>query len=310
MTVAALVVSYNRCDLLRQCLSALVRQTYPLDEILVLDNGSTDGSVEMVQRQFPSVSLAQSPTNIGGAGGFSLGLDILIDRGHEFAWLMDDDATPRHDALAPLMAAMAAAGDAKPGFVASTVLSPEGKKLPSHIPLRIPESENRSIRTPPDTYPAAHATFVGVLINLEVARQTYLPIADFFIWWDDSEYTSRLQTMAGGLASTKSVVVHPDKPEWKDLGPRLRFDVRNRIWILRRRDLASARGRERAAFRFWQGTWEQARNAKRKDRFAWHLARGVAEGLLRRPRLVQPGSVPRLAVLPGKEPRSEPRLGA
>jgi GT2 family glycosyltransferase len=303
MTVAALVVSYNRCELLRQCLSALVRQTYPLDEILVFDNGSTDGSLEMVQRDFPSVSLAQSPTNIGGAGGFSAGLDILLGRGHEFAWLMDDDAVPRHDALAPLLSAMAACGDAKPGFVASTVLSPEGMKLPSHIPLRIPESENRLSRTPADTYPAAHATFVGVLINLEVARQTFLPIADFFIWWDDSEYTSRLQVMAGGLASTTSVVVHPDKPEWKDLGPRLRFDVRNRLWILRHHDLASSRGRERAAFRFWQGTWEQARNAKRKDRFAWHLARGLTEGVLRRPKLTRPGSVPRPAVLPTREPR-------
>jgi rhamnopyranosyl-N-acetylglucosaminyl-diphospho-decaprenol beta-1,3/1,4-galactofuranosyltransferase len=306
MTVAALVVSYNRCELLRQCLSALVSQTQPLDEILVFDNGSTDGSLEMVRRLFPSVSLAQSSANIGGAGGFSAGLDILLGRGHEFAWLMDDDAVPRHDALAPLLAAMAASGSAKPGFVASTVLSPQGTKLPSHIPLPIPESENRLSRTPPDTYPAAHATFVGVLINLEVARQTFLPIADFFIWWDDSEYTSRLQVLAGGLASTTSIVVHPDKPEWKDLGPRLRFDVRNRLWILRHRDLASGRGRERAAFRFWQGTWEQARNARRKDLFTWHLARGLTEGLLRRPRLTRPGSVPRPAVLSA----SQPRLGA
>ncbi|HEY0169103.1 MAG TPA: glycosyltransferase family 2 protein [Jatrophihabitans sp.] len=306
MTVAALVVSYNRRELLRQCLSALLQQTHPLDEILVLDNGSTDGSVEMVRGEFPSVSLAQSPSNIGGAGGFSAGLDILLSRGHDFAWLMDDDAVPRHDALAPLLAAMEAAGDTKPGFVASTVLSPEGKKLPSHVPMPIPEGENRLSRTPPDTYPAAHATFVGVLINLQTARQTFLPIADFFIWWDDSEYTSRLQVMAGGLASTTSIVVHPDKPEWKDLGPRLRYDVRNRLWILRRRDLASSRGRERAAHRFWRGTWEQARNAKRKDRFAWHLARGLTEGMLRRPRLTRPGTAPQLAVLP----RSEPKLGA
>jgi hypothetical protein len=115
--------------------------------------------------------------------------------------------------------------------------------------------------------------------------------------------------MAGGLASTTSVVVHPDKPEWKDLGPRLRYDVRNRLWILLHRNLASSHGRDRAAYRFWRGTWEQARNAKRKDRFAWHLARGLAEGVLRRPRLTWPGTAPQLAAPPKSEPRSEHRLG-
>ncbi|WAP59466.1 glycosyltransferase family 2 protein [Streptomyces sp. S465] len=287
MTVAALVVSHNRCDLLRKCLSALLAQTRPLDEILVVDNDSSDGSADMVRREFPSVTVVRSPTNIGGAGGFSLGVDTLLGHGHSFAWLMDDDAEPREDALEPLLSAMHATGD-KPGFVASTVLAPDGTKIPSHIPLRIPVAENHGLPTPPDTYPAAHSTFVGVLINLETAGSTYLPIADFFIWWDDSEYTSRLQTLAGGLASTTSVVVHPNKPEWKDLGPRLRFDVRNRIWILKHRRLASARGRERAAEAFWTGIWAQAKNARRKDLFVRYLVQGLWEGVFTRPRPVLP----------------------
>jgi GT2 family glycosyltransferase len=290
MTVAALVVSHNRADLLRACLSALLAQTHPVDEILVVDNDSTDGSVAMVHREFPTVSVVRSGRNIGGAGGFSLGVDVLIARGHRFAWLMDDDAEPRPDALAPLMTAMTATADRSPGFVASTVLSPEGRPIASHVPLRIPEADNGGLPTPPDTYPAAHSTFVGVLVNLDVARRTHLPIADFFIWWDDSEYTSRLQLLAGGLASTTSVVVHPDKAMWKDLGPRLRYDVRNRLWILRHRGLASAHGRQRAASGFWSGIRSQARNARRKDRFLWHLGRGLWEGLLVHPRLVSPGA--------------------
>ncbi|MFI6130795.1 glycosyltransferase family 2 protein [Micromonospora sp. NPDC051141] len=290
MTAAALVVSHNRCELLRNCLSALLAQSEPLDEILVVDNNSTDGAVRMVRREFPSVTLLRSRKNLGGAGGFSLGVEELMKRGHRFAWLMDDDAEPRRDALAPLLRAMNADATRKPAFVASTVLSPEGNPIASHVPLRIPAQENRGLPTPADTYPAAHSTFVGVLINLDVARRTFLPIADFFIWWDDSEYTSRLQRLGGGLASTTSVVVHPDKAEWRDLGPRLRFDVRNRIWILKNRTLASDRGRERAAGGFWTGIWSQARHARRKDLFVWHLGRGFWEGLFTNPRTVFPGA--------------------
>ncbi|ONK10470.1 glycosyltransferase family 2 protein [Streptomyces sp. MP131-18] len=291
MTVAALVVSHNRCDLLRKCLSALLAQTRSLDEILVVDNNSSDGSVDMMRREFPSVTVVRTRTNIGGAGGFSLGVDTLLGRGHSFAWLMDDDAEPREDALEPLLSAMHATGN-KSGFVASTVLAPDGTKIPSHIPLRIPVAENRGLSTPSDTYPAAHSTFVGVLINLETARSTYLPISDFFIWWDDSEYTSRLQTLAGGLASTTSIVAHPNKPEWKDLGSRLRFDVRNRIWLLKHRRLGSARGRERAAEAFWSGIWSQARNARRKDLFVRYLVQGLWEGVFTRPRPVLPARPP------------------
>jgi rhamnopyranosyl-N-acetylglucosaminyl-diphospho-decaprenol beta-1,3/1,4-galactofuranosyltransferase len=293
MTVAALVVSHNRSDLLRRCLTALHSQTRPLDEILLVDNCSTDDSVEMVRREFPSVTVVTNATNVGGAGGFSRGIDILLGRGHRCAWLMDDDAEPRPDALEPLLAAMEAAGPHRPGFVASTVLAPDGVPIPSHVPLRIPAADNHAVPTPPGTYPAAHCTFVGALINLDVARRTYLPIADFFIWWDDSEYTSRLQRLAGGLASTSSVVVHPRKAEWDDLGPRLRYDVRNRLWILRGgRRLASRYGRERAASGFVSGVLAQGRNARRKDLYLWHLLRGLAEGVLRRPRLARPAPTP------------------
>ncbi|GIM86530.1 glycosyltransferase family 2 protein [Salinispora arenicola] len=291
VSVAALVVTHNRRHQLRACLSALGAQTRPIDEILVYDNSSTDGSVRMVRRDFPAVTVESGPRNTGGAGGFSRGLDMLIRRGHTFAWLLDDDALPCSDALAPLLRAMTSTGGTAPGFVASTVLSHAGDPIDSHVPARITAEENQGLPTPPDTYPAAYATFVGVLVNLAVARRTYLPIADFFIWWDDYEYTARLQSIAGGLASTASVVLHPDKPEWlSDLGPRLRYAVRNRLWIIRgrRRGLASPHARQRAASGLWTDVRSYARCARRKDQLVWWLGRALAEGLLTRPRLVRP----------------------
>jgi len=288
LTVVAVVVTYNRADLLRRCLHALERQTHPLDEILVIDNASTDGTPDMVRREFPAVSLTRMTRNSGGAGGFARGVDMAIDRGHEFAWLFDDDAEPRHEALAPLMAAMHTATPTRPGFVAATVVGPEGEILDAHLPPRIENSRNLGIRCPDSTYPAAFATFVGPLINLQVAQMTYLPIADFYIWWDDWEYTARLQSLSGGLASPESLVAHPARPDDCDKKWRLRADIRNRLWIIRLAGLASSHARSYAEYRFWGMMGDQARLAESKTRWAYYVVVGLVEGLLTKPRLVMP----------------------
>src|SRR5579875_4647 len=181
MTVAALVVSHNRKEYLRKCLKSLERQTHPLDEILVVDNGSTDGSVAMVKEDFPDVLLLRTRSNIGGAGGFSMGIDVLMSRNHKYAWLMDDNAEAHLDALRPLVAAMSSSTVRKPGFAASMVITKEGAELTSNTPEIIGATADWKL--PPNVYPAAFATFVGVLINLDVARRTFLPVADFFLLW-------------------------------------------------------------------------------------------------------------------------------
>ena len=292
MTVAAVVVTHNRQDVLRRCLSALEGQTRRVDEIVVIDNCSTDGTAAMVAREFPAVSLVRSPRNTGGAGGFALGMDVVIGRGHEFAWLLDDDAEPRPTALAPLLTAMEATAPERPGFVASTVVKPDGEILQPHRPPRIGEGLNGRVRAPAGTYPAAYSTFCGALVDLAAARTTYLPVADFFIWWDDYEYTGRLQALRGGLASTESIIVHPERPATYDSGWRLRADIRNRLWIIRHRGLASPAVRASARFRFWAMIGDQARYSASKTLFLRCVVLGLVEGLLRRPRMVMPSGSP------------------
>ncbi|OUE22503.1 Undecaprenyl-phosphate mannosyltransferase [Clavibacter michiganensis] len=289
MTVAALVVSHDRVDLLRLCLERLSRQTRPLDDIIVVDNQSSDGTVEMVAAEFPDVILLHTQANLGGAGGFSAGLEHAIQRGYDYVWLMDDDAYPEPDALAPLVAAIdrPVAGD-RPGFVACEVLSPDGIK---DDPWKYPKphrSITTSCPTPPGTVPVGFAVFVGVLINVHVARRTYLPVGDFFIWWDDTEYTSRLQRLAGGFYHPGSVIRHPIKPELDDLKGRLRHDLRNRIWIIRDDRLGSRTALAKARGQLWTRIWTQARDAESKLAYLRNLSLGLYEGLFTRPRVRMP----------------------
>src|SRR5690242_6912689 len=110
MRVAAVVVTHRRPVLLARTLAALGAQSRPLDAILLVDNGGDAGAD---RASWPAtVKLIRPHANLGGAGGFALGMRHAVAAGHDWIWLLDDDAIARPDALARLLDAAtgAAAG--------------------------------------------------------------------------------------------------------------------------------------------------------------------------------------------------------
>src|SRR3954452_9976537 len=95
--IAAIVVSYNHLAEIQGAVTALRTQTRRPDLILVVDNGSTDGSGEWLAEQSDVILLSQS--NLGTSGGFGLGLTYMLDNGVDWGWLFDDDAHPAPGAL-------------------------------------------------------------------------------------------------------------------------------------------------------------------------------------------------------------------
>ena len=87
----AIVVTHNRCNLLERCLKSLQSQSIKLSDILVIDNGSTDGTEELLNKFDVKVIYLE---NLGSAGGWHTGLKYALDNGFEAAWLMDDDGYP------------------------------------------------------------------------------------------------------------------------------------------------------------------------------------------------------------------------
>jgi len=115
--VSVIVVNYNRRELLRACLLGLAAQTYTDLEVIVVDNGSTDGSPEQIARAFPQIRLIALERNTGFCEGNNRG--IAVARG-EFIALLNNDAVPEPRWLEELIRA----ADAHPecGFFASRVL--------------------------------------------------------------------------------------------------------------------------------------------------------------------------------------------
>src|ERR1039458_1638456 len=98
-TVCAVVVTFNRVNLLRQCLSSLRRQSQMPDCILVCDNATTDNTKEVLAREFAELQVLRLPDNVGGAGGFRAGMEWAYRHGFRWFWVMDDDIELQPDAL-------------------------------------------------------------------------------------------------------------------------------------------------------------------------------------------------------------------
>ncbi|WP_334170989.1 glycosyltransferase family 2 protein [Sinomonas sp.] len=295
MSIAAVVVSFNRLGFLRECLSALKGQTRKPDEIIVVDNGSTDGSAEYVREEHPDVVLFETGANLGGAGGFAWGVELAIARGHQAAWLMDDDACPELDALAPL-AELFATMNPKPSFLASLVTAGRDTFNRRNPPVISQDAGQQVAAHEFDAIAIEAATFVGVLINLELAKTTHLPFSDFFIWIDDSEYTHRLSQMAPAMVVPASQVNHPDvAAKAKDLGPRVFYHIRNNLWFIRERKALPAT-KLVALGNLLHQTVYYGLNSTDKRQWAVAVAKGYAQGCARRPRRIYPGEL--LATLP------------
>jgi GT2 family glycosyltransferase len=237
--IAAVVVTHNRPELLLQALAALRLQTRPLDAIYVVDNASDAASAARLGRP-AGVTLLRSEVNLGGAGGFALGMARAFEAGHDWIWLLDDDALARPDALARLLEALD--GPAKGAAALCGAVREFGDialrhrrryHLPTGLERPLPR---RAYDGPPCR--TGTASFVGLLVSASAVAQAGLPEAALFLSYDDTEYSLRLGR--AGLPiwlAPASAVEH-----LRERGSRLRagpfgrkhfFTIRNRIAVAR-----------------------------------------------------------------------------
>ncbi len=129
--VSVVVVNWNGRHLLARCLDSLMTQDYPDYEVILVDNGSADGSVDFVKAQYPSVRVAESPVNLGYAGGCNLG--AAESRG-EYVVLLNNDTK-----LSPtLLSRLARALNAHPELGAVSGLAVESLEDTGTTAAQIP----------------------------------------------------------------------------------------------------------------------------------------------------------------------------
>lgn len=292
--VTSVVVSFNRRTTLERVLSAVVSQTRTPDAVLVVDNGSTDGSREYLRdlvSGHPRISLIETGTNRGGAGGFALGTAVALIEGADALWLMDDDAIPYPDCLEHLVKALTEAPDIP--FAAPTVVDTDGDLHTRNRPFldhRIPFAVAAAAA---GQLSIAAGSFVGPLIRAESARQTHLPLDDFFIWHDDTEYTARLAGSTPGRQLPLACITHlaGQAGPASFVAERSIRNVRNLVWCARESRLSARSTASALSTRQWVDLLRgivtgQLRNGPRRSRPAILRAAvtGLREGFRSRPR--------------------------
>ena len=208
--VATVVVTYNRKELLRECIEALLKSDAPSD-IFIIDNNSTDGTKEYIAdivKDNDNVIYKHLKRNVGGAGGFSAGMNYVVKRGYKYVWIMDDDTIVKPDTLSKLLDAAAMLHD-NFGFLSSTVAWTNGNDCKMNI-----QTYNKNINDIQRYYkknglwPVRAATFVSLLFTANAIKGVGLPKREYFIWGDDKEYTRRMSKNKNCYNVIDSKVVH------------------------------------------------------------------------------------------------------
>ena len=208
--VVAVIVTYNRKGLLKECINALLKQDYNNCDILIVDNASTDGTKEFISKELKikKVHYVNTGSNLGGAGGFNFGMREAYNMGYDYFWIMDDDCIVHKDSLTKLLQAdLKLKGEY--GFLSSKVLWKDNSICRMNIQkvkmtkwLKDFETNYQSI---------VLASFVSLLLKKEIIEEFGLPIKDFFIWTDDWEFTRRISRKKKCYFISDSVVTHKSK---------------------------------------------------------------------------------------------------
>lgn len=229
--LAAVIVTYNRKELLGQNIRMLLKQTQPFDRIFVVDNCSTDGTPEYLRQQgwmdAPGFVYIKTDANIGGAGGFCTGTRAAFEAGADFIVLMDDDgAAADEHTFANL-------------YREARRLHRENPKL--FVNALVRQGDLLSFKMG-DKYTVAEALaaaengilegeanpFNGTLVSRELVAEIGYPNPDFFIKGDEVNYKQR-SFAAGARVVTvvDSNYIHP-RPETNErtvLGRKVPFFV-------------------------------------------------------------------------------------
>ena len=283
-TVCAVVVTYNRLELLTRCLDHLERQARPPDAILVVDNASTDGTEEMLARR-PGVEVMRLERNLGGAGGFERGLEAAHAKGFDWLWLLDDDTLPEERCLEALLAG-AQRAPSPPSVMTSVVRWRDGSLHPMNRPwLRIAPRGRYAEAVGAGLAPIRAATFVSTMVHRDAVARHGLPPGHYFVWLDDIQYTARILRHEHGYIVPESTAVHWTPRAYDtvtDARDRFYLKVRNQLWLLRGPSFGGIERLEYARSGA-RGVATYLRRSPDKGRALRTVAKGVRDGLGREP---------------------------
>ena len=252
--VCAIVPTYNRKELLTNCLKAMLSGIVVPGTIIIVDNASTDGTKEHIESLFPNeieqgkVVYISLEENLGSAGGFATGLQKGMEMDTDYFWLMDNDAEPTENALWELLKRAN-----QKTCVASILIDKNGQELSWPLIVKV-DGKIREFQflseIPSNCILEApfYVQFAGMFIPKNIVSTIGFPRTDYFTWADDVEYGHRMWAKGYKVIYVQeSIVFHPAykkiivnflwrkniilmaAPDWKQY-----YGLRNSVYLLTR----------------------------------------------------------------------------
>ena len=248
-TVIAVVVTHRRVEELANSLKALAAQSHPIDHLIVVDNDCDSRVSELVAAQPILTTYLGSRRNLGGAGGFALGMLQALALGADWIWLADDDGRPADpDVLATLLACADRHGLDEVSPMVCDMSDPDRLAFPLRRGLvwRRRVGELRTGGAGQDLLPGIASLFNGALFRASAVEAVGVPDLRLFMRGDEVELHRRL--VRSGLpfgTCLDAVYLHPQggdefKPilggrmhtQYPDDAKKRFFTYRNRGYLL------------------------------------------------------------------------------
>lgn len=219
ISFTVVIVTYNRLECLKKALDCYSAQSFKPKHLIVVNNASTDGTLSFLEEWKATLEdfdkiIITNEKNVGGAGGFSIGVDAARKTGDDFVFLADDDAYADKDALKQLNEYYKNQIDSENISTLCTSVVNYGKYDKVHRRrikkgiffikrVLVDESEYSMKGFEIDEF-----SFVGVAIRSKIINSVGLPKADYFIYFDDTEYSHRVAQKGNIICVPSSVMNH------------------------------------------------------------------------------------------------------
>jgi len=212
--VAVVVVTYNRADLLERMLVGLAALERLPDAVIVVDNASSDHTPDVLAAATnPGLQVIRTDDNLGGAGGFHLGVRTAYRAGFDRVWLMDDDVVPAPDCLTVLMAQDEDCLMAVREDLAGRLVEKAATRFDLRSPLSIRpkkgmvETDFGSRDRMPELVEVENVAFEGFMVRRAVIDAIGLPDPSYFIFYDDVDFAVRARRAGYRIWAVRDAVL-------------------------------------------------------------------------------------------------------
>ncbi len=197
--VYVVILNWNRREDTLNCLHAVLSMDYAPMHVLLVDNASSDGTVEAVRQAFPQVEVLVNPQNLGFAGGMNQGLGVAVQRAAPYVLLLNNDTVVEEDMLRRLVET--AGGDSRIGIVSPYIYYPGRKRVwfagayrrrfwPG---IRMP---GYGLKDRPRYHRRRYTDYVtgcAMLLRSETVRQVGFFETDYFMYHEDLDLCERVR---------------------------------------------------------------------------------------------------------------------